>query len=342
MNARLEQLLRKRLNGSLTPEEEIELMRLLRDPENDAQLLDFIDLAYETGDDPDVRNSLSGEKSDRIFNEITSGYSEKGSRRLRPALWMAAAASLLVVLSVVLLLNRKDISSHGTSVAAVPAIPDKVISTSSDHQLVRLPDGSTVILNKNSRLSFPAKFTGKTREVTLIGEGYFDIASDRRKTFIVHTGKIQTVVLGTTFNIKAYRSDRNIDVTVTSGKVNVVADRRVLAELTPNQKISYSYLDSKSKKTRTNASEAIEWQSRDLFFDNVTMKEAATILEQRFHTRILFASQQTRDCRFSGTFLKGESLTQVLEVICAFNNCSYTTDEAGNTIISGEQCQTLN
>lgn len=342
MNARLEHLLKKRFNGSLTAKEEIDLMRLLKDPENDAQLSDFIDRAYETGDEPDGRNLLSREKSDRIFNEITSGHSETSSRRLRPALWMAAAASLLVVLSVVLLLNRKNISSQGARVAATPAIPDRVVSTSSDHQFVRLPDGSTVILNKNSRLRFPAKFTGKTREVTLIGEGYFDITSDRGKAFIVHTGKIKTVVLGTSFNIKAYRSDGNIDVTVTSGKVSVVAERRVLAELTPNQKISYSYLDSKSKKTTTNASDAIEWQSRDLFFDNVTMKEAAEMLEQRFHARILFASEQTGDCRFSGTFLKGESLNQVLEVICAFNKCSYTTDDAGNRIIRGEECQTLN
>src|SRR5690606_2603405 len=72
------------------------------------------------------------------------------------------------------------------------------------HQLLLLPDGSTVLLNNNSSLDFPQQFTGDTREVILKGEAYFDIKPDASRPFIIHTGKVKTRVLGTAFNIRAY------------------------------------------------------------------------------------------------------------------------------------------
>lgn len=66
-----------------------------------------------------------------------------------------------------------------------------------------LPDGTTVVLQANSRLRYPEKFTGNTREITLSGEAYFDVAHDAQKPFIIHTGKIRTTVLGTAFKISA-------------------------------------------------------------------------------------------------------------------------------------------
>jgi transmembrane sensor len=70
-----------------------------------------------------------------------------------------------------------------------------------------LPDGTTVVLNKKSKLSYPVEFTGSTREVFLTGEAFFDVAHNPSKPFKVHTGVFVTKVLGTAFSIKAYPGD---------------------------------------------------------------------------------------------------------------------------------------
>ena len=103
---------------------------------------------------------------------------------------------------------------------------------------VHLPDGSTVVLNTSSRLD-----DTKPREVTLIGEGYFDIQKAPGQPFLVHTGKLTTRVLGTTFNIRAYPGDKSIQITVTKGRVQVMnANRKHLGTLgEPTSKSSTSW-----------------------------------------------------------------------------------------------------
>ncbi|WP_163024732.1 FecR family protein, partial [Pseudomonas viridiflava] len=107
------------------------------------------------------------------------------------------------------------------------------VKSGNEHQKVNMPDGSTVILNNNSSISYPKVF-GVKRAVTLTGVGYFDIRHDLKKSFTVHTGNLSTVVLGTAFNIKAYDRDHEISVTVTRGKVSVLDSNAALAILTPN------------------------------------------------------------------------------------------------------------
>lgn len=337
MNVRLEHLLKKRLNDHLSAEEESELMSLIRSDENDTQLSHFIDDAFDPEDQVPIQSSMTNEQADRVFKSIIGKPNASRTQSIRFAAWLAAA-SIIVAFSV--LLFTKDTSRSSATTPQLTRV--ETVSTSSSHQLIKLPDGSTVILNENSSLVFPENFSGNTREVTLIGEGYFDIKHDAHKTFIVHTGKVRTTVLGTAFNIRAYKSDQKVDVTVTRGRVRVSTDKQVLADLRPDQQVSYYKTQARIEKIKTKATEVIEWQSRDLFFDDVTLKEAATLLEQRFQIKILFADHEALSCRFSGTFLKGENLDEVLEVICSFNNCRYYTDDAGNKIISGDKCQTNN
>lgn len=73
---------------------------------------------------------------------------------------------------------------------------------------MRLPDGSTVLLNEGSELSYSTSFGKQAREVTLTGEGYFDVQHNLSKPFKVLTGNVTTTVLGTAFNIKAYPGSR--------------------------------------------------------------------------------------------------------------------------------------
>ena len=203
---------------------------------------------------------------------------------------------------------------------------------------ITLPDGSKVWVNANSQLKYPQQFKGETREVYLSGEAYFDIQHDAGKPFIIHTGKIITTVLGTAFNIKEDKNSHAIIVTVTRGKVGVANENKQLGILTPNQQISFNLLNSKSTQTEVDAQQVIAWQKTDLHFDDITFAEAAAQLQLRFNVKINFSNDKVRNCRFTGTALKGEKLDKILKVICTFNNATYETKADGSIIIDGAGC----
>ena len=108
--------------------------------------------------------------------------------------------------------------------------------------------------------------------------------------------------------------------------------------LTPNQQISYNLLDSKSTQTKVDARQAIAWQKTDLHFEDITFAEAALELEARFNVKINFSNEKIKDCRFTGTAIKGEKLDQILKVICAFNHATYQTKSDGSILIDGAGC----
>lgn len=214
-----------------------------------------------------------------------------------------------------------------------------VLNTPSNkHKQITLADGSKVWINSNSQLSYPKQFTGKTREVFLSGEAYFDIQHDANKPFIIHTGKVVTTVLGTAFDIREDKISHTIKVTVTRGKVSVANGNKQLGILTPNQQISFNLLNSKATQTEVDAKQIIAWQKNEVHFEDITFAEAASQLQQRFNVKINFSNDKVKNCRFTGTALKGEKLDKILKVICAFNNATYQTKEDGSIIIDGAGC----
>ena len=126
---------------------------------------------------------------------------------------MAAAIALLLAVNLALVLKEPE------------ACTDKaIILTSQQGKFVKytLPDSTVVTLNHNSTLEFPLAFNGDERRVKLNGEGYFDVARDEEKPFIVETGKeIQIKVLGTEFNLQSFSSDDIVQVALISGSVEI-------------------------------------------------------------------------------------------------------------------------
>lgn len=203
---------------------------------------------------------------------------------------------------------------------------------------ITLADGSKVWVNASSQLKYPPQFKGKTREVYLSGEAYFDIKHIADKPFIIHTGKVVTTVLGTAFDIKEDKISHTIKITVVRGKVSVANGNKQLGILTPNQQISFNILNSKATQTEVDAKQASAWQKNELHFEDITFAEAASQLEQHFNVKINFRNDKVKNCRFTGTALKGEELDKILKVICAFNDATYQTNADGSIIIDGPGC----
>ncbi len=187
---------------------------------------------------------------------------------------------------------------------------------------IALADGSKVWVNSGSELKYPKQFNGKTREVYLSGEAYFDIQHDASKPFIIHTGNVITTVLGTAFDIKEDKSLHTIVVTVTRGKVSVANGPHRLGIITPNQQISFNVVSKQSVQTDVDAAQVIAWQKSNIYFDDITFADAAAQLQQKFKINISFKNDKLKNCRFTGTSLHGDNLEKILKVVCAFNNAT--------------------
>jgi ferric-dicitrate binding protein FerR (iron transport regulator) len=202
-------------------------------------------------------------------------------------------------------------------------------------QCLTLSDGSKVLLHKGARIHFDSVFTGRTREVELNGEAYFDIRHDARP-FIVHTRNITTTVLGTAFNIDEH--DKDIVITVTKGKVRVDNGKGDFGILRRNEQITVDQVHNKLKKTKVDAGEVIAWKKPYLLFNDASMKEAVLELEQRFHVTITLTNPALENCNVTATFTGGEPLEQVIKVLSKINNMDYRM--IGSHIeLNGEGCK---
>lgn len=234
-------------------------------------------------------------------------------RNKNPRIWMAVAASLALIVAAGFWLKQPgEQRARPSELAKVKQEYPKDTA----HKWVKLPDGSSVQLNRGSYLEYADSFEGKAiREVRLIGEGYFDIKHDAKHPFIIHTGKIKTTVLGTAFNISAYKANQAVTVTVTRGKVKVEDEKRILAVLTPDQQLAWDVKRPEPVKVKVNAEIVTEWKKQDLIMDDITLEDAAGMIEERYGVKIRFSNDKVKGCRFTAAFLNRNDITQVLKVI---------------------------
>ncbi|NLR66506.1 DUF4974 domain-containing protein [Chitinophaga varians] len=201
-----------------------------------------------------------------------------------------------------------------------------------------LPDGSTVVLHRGSRLVVPEHFNGQSREVTLLGEAYFDIRSDSGKPFVINTGQLKTTVLGTAFNISAYPEQAEITVSVTRGKVKVEDGTKVLAVLTPDQQIVYNIKNAAARQEAVNAAARANWTTNEMVFENATFETIANTLSKRYEVNIQFSDDALKQCPVRVSFAGTESLEEVLDVICGVRNATYQIENGRDVLIKGKGC----
>lgn len=184
-----------------------------------------------------------------------------------------------------------------------------------------LPDGSTVVLNAKSKLAFPSEFSGDVREVTLIGEAFFDVVKDTTKPFIVRANGLTTHVLGTSFNIKAYSDASSSTVALVSGKVWVEKNigKEEAVELVPGEAISFNLEKDEFTKGQFNYMEEVAWKDGVLYLNATPLPQVFDKLELWYGVDFQYSNIPENMKSVSGSF-RNESLANVLQSI------SYTVD----------------
>lgn len=325
-NEEINELLEKYTRNTISEDEKSVLFHHLN-ASNNIEFEKYLEKDWDAFQSDD---NIPESKAGKIFDGIVE-REEKKPFKLNFT-WIGWAAVLLIAgfATFYFLKAATQKISAKASVAVVNVIAE------AEHKKIVLPDGSTVILNNGAVLLYPQHFDGNTREVTLKGEGYFDIVHQVSKPFIVHAGKVKTTVLGTAFNIKAIAGQKVV-ITVTRGKVSVQDQQKLLGVLTPNQQLTFDEKRKMPSLTKVVSQKVVDWQAKDIFFEDITMKDAIDVLAKRFGTKINFVGDNGKNCRFTTTFQKGESLDEILQVITSFNNATYVT-KANEILISGKDC----
>jgi len=179
-----------------------------------------------------------------------------------------------------------------------------------------LSDGTKVWLNTRSMLIASEPFVESTREVLLIGEGYFEVAHNADKPFIIKTSLITTKVLGTHFNISAYPGDNNFDVTLYEGKVELSESNSPnnLTIMKPGEKTSFSGQDRNFYVNKIDIAKPAEWREGIIRFDDENLNSISKILERKFSTKIFILDEEVGKLRFTANF-ETEPLDKILNLL---------------------------
>lgn len=193
----------------------------------------------------------------------------------------------------------------------------KTISTprGKDYELV-LSDGTVVLLNADSKITFPTRFAGENRTVKLVGEAYFKVSKNKHRPFIVETGNLYTKVLGTEFNLKAYPHS-DVNVTLIKGSVAVNAEGKEVM-LKPGQNAEYSE-DKDIEVTTVDTEGYIQWKDGYFYFDNVPLIDVVRDLGRWYNVNIEIRNNSLMSYRLHFIASRKASIKEFVDNLNEFN-----------------------
>jgi len=197
-----------------------------------------------------------------------------------------------------------------------------------------LADGTKVWLNSGSSLQSPMLFTGDLRTVKLTGEAYFEVTRDEKKPFRVKAGDLNIEVLGTSFNVVSYAEDRQSEVVLVEGKVNLFTEKdqvkKVFGILYPGQRAIYKEDSQMIAAEKVEVDKYISWREGNLIFRNDNMEDVVRRLSRWFNVEIIIKDPEIKNYGYKASF-RNETLTQVLNLLKLSAPIDYQI--TGNTLM---------
>jgi ferric-dicitrate binding protein FerR (iron transport regulator) len=319
------ELIEKFFTGRCSPEEE-ELVRLfLRKPESEALLDEVLtkraghDLELFQQDAPlppghqDWKKTIA-EKTGNQPPTAKGTIHRKFFAMRSAAIWIAVVLAGLSIYTI----------SHFRASNVEPAAFVERINPRGQRSMILLPDSSVVYLGADSRLRYPERFSSASREIFLSGEAFFEVTKNPKKPFMVHTGKVQTKVLGTSFKIEAF-ANRPLMVQVATGKVRVDQIdgkyQKSLAILIPGETV---FLDhGRIKNGKMNPEEVRDLKASRLTFNGKSLQEIADVLQRWYNVRITFKRISKAKERMTLTLDASVSIDKILNVLASAGHFRY-------------------
>ncbi|EHQ29082.1 FecR family protein [Mucilaginibacter paludis] len=309
----LEKLFSKYLSGEASPIERSAIDRWFEQTEKNT-----VDLT------PDQRIRIAGELLHRIKPKAAQPVRQTKAvlyTMISPILRIAA---VLAILTTGVFVYRYFSSSPPVQQTSAYRIYQ---TRKGERVLLTMPDRSKIWLNSATRFRYPAAFNAQTREVYLdSGEAFFEVRHKAQQPFIVHSGNLDTRVLGTSFNISNDPDDHQFAVSVNTGRVSVMQinrkQRQVLALLSPDQGLVLNTLTGKYETRATGMLQQNAWKDNILLFRDAGFREIKRKLENWYGLTVILKRPAGENCLFTARF-KNKPIGEVLRSLQQINDFKY-------------------
>ena len=244
----------------------------------------------------------------RAYLQLSGGERLSLSTQTRDTLLVERGTSVRVDST-----GRISYLSPGNKAAKENVYNTIVVPRSGEYKL-ELADGTRVWLNSESELRYPVEFVGDWRDVYLKGEGYFEVAPDAEKPFRVLVDDMVVRVLGTSFDVNAYRDRGGVLTTLLSGKV-AIQDRsgRSLVEMEPDQQVDFK--DGVAVVSEVDARKSVSWIDGKFYFEEMPLESIMEQLRRWYDIEVFFVGQDLKSYEFTGVIHKDFSADQIFEII---------------------------
>ncbi|WP_184543141.1 FecR family protein [Mucilaginibacter sp. FT3.2] len=335
--SRFIELMAKSMDGSASKEELDELELFLNQYPGYKKIHNVTDALTGTlkKEDAVLPDSTINNNLDELWVKIKSSEVIESNplndnvRQLNYWKWAGVAAAVAAVTLLGFLFYSRQANQQFNA-----AVIKKIDVPFGKMMQVTLSDGTKVKLNAGSHFTYPSVFAGNQREVNLEGEGFFEVTKNPKRPFLVHTTGFTVKVLGTIFNVKAYRDDKSTETTLLKGKVQVELaddpDKKII--LSPHEKLT---INSPSVVTDQPAKTAIAkikyevatlpnistdtypenaWIDNKIVFANSEFEDVARQMERKYDVQIVFKDDALKKEQISGV-LENESLDTALNFL---------------------------
>jgi transmembrane sensor len=331
-NEHIESLITQELLGESTVEQQVELEGWRKAAEaNERQYQSVLKTLLKTtdflvGDETEVENIDIDAEWNHFKGSINQVQKDDEASviPLQKTTWFQAAAAIIVLAIIGFAVLKIADSSENTTYYA-----------SNSGEELTLPDGSIIVLNANTEVSYPKSFTDKSsREISLKGEAFFEVEHNPDLPFIVHMTEADVEVLGTSFNISAYSSNPNINVVVTTGTVKL-ATRKESAEviLKAGDRGIYTRPNNQVIQEMNTDVNFLAWKTRQLVFEDMSLDVVIQTLNTLYDTNIIMTAESAENCQVTVSFDQ-QSLEAILEVLEAALDLTYVEHDDSIEIIS--------
>lgn len=300
MENKIEYIISRILSGQSSTNDILKLSEWLNaDKKNEAE---FRKLKCYMDAEISFNHSISPSLS---FDKLQRHIKNQKQKRLWKIILSGAAAIVLLLIIPTLFLNKNE-----------EKVQLYTYVSQSNKSEFELKDGTKVILNKNSQLTYSDTYGKEKRHVKLVGEGYFEVTKDAQKPFEVQVGNASIRVLGTIFNVEALENNDYITTTLIKGSIRFESPQQQVV-LLPNQQLKFEKSTHQIDVHSVDTDQEIAWKDDLLKYKSISFVSLLKDLEKIYHVKFTIVNKKLNDpsVTVSGTFTKEQSLEQILQVI---------------------------
>lgn len=302
------------IQNQATTEELEDLQRYIR---NDKNLSGWLEQQIAGSPDEinvNVKKRMLKNIRQQIKNEDSKGF---GKKKITMT-WLRWVAIIAIPLALFVSLY------YNLRTEALSALI--VIANQGEKANVILPDGSKIAINSASKVTYFNNYNKKDRSLKLNGEAYFDVVHNKDKPFIVDCSGAKIKVLGTTFEIKAYKEDDEIFVVLRTGKIEMQTLNEKFT-IHPNERIIYNKRTNKIYKEKVIASDFTDWRFNRLRFENETLGNIVSTISRMHNVKIRFEDENLKSQRFTGT-VDNKNIRTVMDMISLTSSIGYKMQDS--------------